>query len=148
MVARAVVLAARTRTRASARSATDDAAVRRYLRALIGAPLSASDSMDEAEASFVDVARRWSERTGVDRRALLDLGVNRRVLDAAGVRQTPINEVLRRYWPEGEVSASDLARRSGFSEPTVRKAIARDEEAGLLKRAPGGGRAVQWERTG
>lgn len=148
MVVRPAGLRARAQPRAAARSASDEAAVRRYLRALIGVPLTASDSIGETEDGFVDAATRWCERTAVDRRTLLHLGVDRRILDVAGVRQAPTNEVLRRHWPEGAFSASDLARRSGFSEPAVRRAIARDEEAGLLRRASGEGRAAWWERTG
>lgn len=103
--------------------------------------------MEEAQLSFVAVASRWCERTGTDRRTLLDLGVAKRVLDMAGIRRTPIHEVLRGYWPDCAFSAGDLTRRSGFSEPTVRQAIARDAEAGLLRRAPDEGRAVRWERA-
>jgi hypothetical protein len=122
-------------------------AVRRYLRAVVGAPLRGRGTIEEAQDGFVEVAAEWCAQSGVDRRTLLGLGVDRVVLDAAGVLQPPTHEVLRGWWPAGPFAVSDLARRSGFSESTVRQAIARDVEAGLLRRSIERGRAVLWERT-
>jgi hypothetical protein len=109
--------------------------------------MAAGDTVEAARDAFVDVAAGWSARTGVDRRTLMGLGVEGAVLDEAGVQQPLSHEVVRGWWPTGPFTAADLARRSGLSEPTVRRAIACDESAGLLRRTAGHGRAVLWERT-
>ncbi len=125
----------------------EEAAVRRYLRAVIGVPVSAGDSTDEARVAFIYAVAGWCERFGVDRRTLMDLGVDRETLDEASVWQPSTYELLRRWWPDDAFSVRDLARRSTLSESTVRQAIARDEESGLLRRAGRRGRAVVWERV-
>ena len=118
----------------SHREASQDATVRRYLRAVVGAPTSQGDTAGLAESAFVEVAADWSDRVGVDRHALLALGVDGDVLDAAGVTHLAANQRLRRFWGPEPFSVADLARRSGMSAAVVRRAIALDEEAGLLRR--------------
>ena len=128
--------------RLSPRQAADEAIVRRYLRILVGAPTRRGDAADQAESDFIAVASRWADRVGVDRQALLALGVNRSTLDLAGIRRVPPNEWLRRYWNPAPFSIADLARRSGVSPAIVRRAIGLDEEAGLLRQEGRDGRTV------
>ena len=120
--------------RPSARQAAEEAVVRRYLRSVVGAPVRHARDAADAEAEFITAAKRWAERVGVDRGTLLALGVDSRVLDRAGVRTTPLSERLRRHWEPAPFSIADLARRSGLPESSVRRAVATDEAAGLLRR--------------
>ena len=122
----------------------DEAEVRTYLRLLVGEPVRASDRLDPAEEAFVEVAAGWSERSGVDRRTLADLGVPRKVLDAAGIAATPVAELVRRQYGKTPFTSSDLVRRSGVSQARVRTVLAEDEERGRVTRVASEGRATQY----
>lgn len=91
------------------------------------------------------VVARWAELAGVDREALLALGVPRRVLDGAGVVKVPPNERLRRHWHPMPFSVGELARRAGISEVVVRKAVGQDEDEGVLRRVGRRGRTILYE---
>lgn len=123
-------------------SADDEAVVRAYLRLLVGAPLRASDRLETVEPAFVDVVDRWSERAGIDRRTLAAVGVPRRVLNEAGIRPTPVGELIRRQYSAEPFSVIDLVRRSGASPASVRGVIAEDEQNGQLKRVGSAGRNI------
>jgi hypothetical protein len=120
----------------------EETAVRAYLRLLVGAPVRASDRVETCEPAFVEVVATWSERTGVDRRTLASIGVPREVLDEAGVRPTPVGDLIRRHYCADPFTVFDLARRSGVSIASVRGVIARDEQSGQLKRVGTTGRKV------
>lgn len=122
----------------------DEAKVRAYLRLLVEAPVRASDRLDLAEEAFVEVAGDWSARSGVDRRTLADLGVPRKVLDAAGIIATPVAELVRRQYGKAPFTAADLARKSGASLASVRTVLAEDERGGQVTRVPGEGRAIRY----
>lgn len=124
-----VAVPARGRSATSRGAEDDEAKVRSYLRLLIDAPIRASDTIDRAETAFIDVAASWSERSGVDRRTLADLGVPREVLDAAGIGATPVAELARRQYETSLFTAADLARRSGVSMASVRSVLAEDVPA-------------------
>jgi hypothetical protein len=124
------------------RAGDDEAKVRTYLRLLVEAPVRASDRLDPAEASFIEMAADWSARAGVDRRTLADLGVSREVLDAAGIVAIPAAELVRRQYGKGTFTAADLVRRSGVSMASVRSVLAEDELAGRVRRVPSEGRAI------
>jgi len=98
--------------------------------------------VETTELSFVDAVGRWSERTGVDRKTLGLLGVNRRTLDAAGLKATPVAEIVRRYYGAEPLSVADLARRSGVSPASVRQTIYDDESDGLIEAADTKGKTV------
>jgi predicted Rossmann fold nucleotide-binding protein DprA/Smf involved in DNA uptake len=120
----------------------DELAVRAYLRALVGAPVRAADRVETTEVSFVDAAARWSVRTGVDRKTLSGLGVDRRTLDAAGLKATPVAELVRRQYQTEPLSVADLARRSGVSPASVRQTVFDDESDGLIETVGTKGRTV------
>jgi hypothetical protein len=120
----------------------DEVAIRRYLRALVGAPVKGAERLDDHEAAFVDAVPRWSARAGVDRRTLLKMGVERRVLDRAGLRQPPAAELVRQHYPESPFSVADLARSSGIAANSVRQAVTQDEADGLLQRVGKDGRVI------
>jgi hypothetical protein len=124
----------------STQPSSEDDAVRGYLRALVGAPVRSSDRVDCSESGFVEAAARWSTRSGVDRRTLACLGVPRRVLDAAGLRATPVGELVRRHYGTDPFTAADLVRKSGVSAASVRGALVEDVEAGRLERIGTAGR--------
>jgi hypothetical protein len=130
-------------TSASPRGAPDDEAkVRTYLRLLIGAPARAADRLDRAETAFIDAAAGWSERSGVDRKTLADLGVPREILDAAGLRATPVAELVRRQYGKSPFTAADLVRKSGVSMASVRNVLAEDEQTGRVTRVRSEGRTI------
>lgn len=126
----------------SAHSSSEDEAVRSYLRALVGAPVRTADRVAKAESSFVESAASWATRSGVDRRTLARLGVPRRVLEAAGLRPTPVGDLVRRQYETGPFTASALVRKSGVSATTVRGVLKEDVEAGRLERIEAAGRMV------
>jgi predicted Rossmann fold nucleotide-binding protein DprA/Smf involved in DNA uptake len=120
----------------------DELAVRAYLRALVDAPARAADRVETTEASFVDAAARWSARSGVDRKTLSRIGVDRRTLDAAGLKATPVAELVRRQYGADPLSVADLARRSGVSPASVRQTVYDDESDGLIEAVETEGRRV------
>lgn len=138
--------AAPLRGRRAARTGGQDeeSKVRTYLRILVDAPLRASDRLDAAEEAFITVGAAWSERSGVDRRTLAALGVPREVLDAAGIAQTPVGELVRRQYGTGSFTVADLARKAGVSMASVRIVLAEDEQAGRITRVKSTGRAVRY----
>lgn len=140
-----VAVPARGRSATRRGAEDDEAKVRSYLRLLIDAPIRASDTLDRAEPAFTDVAAGWSERSGVDRRTLADLGVPREVLDSAGINATRVAELVRRQYGKGHFTAADLARRSGVSMASVRSVLAEDEQAGRIRRVKSEGRAIHYE---
>lgn len=130
---------------ATHRGAQDaEAKVRTYLRLLVDAPVRVSDRLDRAETAFIEAAAGWSERSGVDRKTLADIGVPREVLDAAGIDATPVAELVRRQYGKSPFSAADLVRRSGVSMASVRSVLAEDEQAGRIRRAKSEGRAIHY----
>ena len=122
----------------------DEAKVRTYLRLLVDAPVRASDRLEPAEAAFIDVAARWSQRSGVDRRTLAGLGVPREVLDSAGIAATPVGELVRRQYGQSLFTAADLVRKSGVSMASVRTILAEDEQVQRIKRVKREGRAIYY----
>lgn len=123
----------------------DDAAVRAYLRAVVGSPERAKDSVANTESGFVKAGARWAARSNVDRSTLEHLGVPRSVLDAAGVRQPPVADRIRPFYTAEPFNAATLARRACLSESAVRRALLRDELQGLVGRVLTPGRAVLWQ---
>ncbi len=126
----------------SAQPSSEDDAVRGYLRALVGAPIRASDRVDTSEPGFVEAAASWSARSGVDRRTLSYVGVPRRVLDAAGLRPRPVADLVRRHYGSAPFTVADLVRKSGVSTASVRDVLIEDVEAGRLERRGTAGRMV------
>jgi hypothetical protein len=126
----------------STQSSSEDDAVRGYLRALAGAPVRSADRVDTAESGFVEAAAGWAARSGADRRTLARLGVPRRVLDAAGLRPTPVGDLVRRQYGTDPFTAAELVRKSGVSATTVRNVLIEDVEAGRLERIEAAGRMV------
>lgn len=126
---------------------SDEAAVRTYLRLLVGAPERAGDSMQSAERKFIAVVARWSRRTGVDRRTLAGLGVPKAVLDRAGMIQPPVDEFVRRSYTRTPFDVATLARRACVSEGSVRQTLADDERTGLVERVTSPSRATRWRKA-
>lgn len=122
----------------------DEAKVRTYLRILLGSPVRASDRLESAEAAFIDVAAGWSERSGVDRKTLADLGVPRGVLDSAGIAATRVGELVRRQYGQDPFTAADLVRKAGVSLASVRTVLAEDERTRRIKRVKSEGRAIHY----
>jgi DNA-binding IclR family transcriptional regulator len=58
-----------------------------------------------------------------------------------------MHQWLRRHWQPGSFSVADLARRSGKPIATVRRAVAMQEEAGLLRRVARDGRTILYEEN-
>jgi hypothetical protein len=129
-------------TGGGAQPSSEDDAVRSYLRALVGAPVRSSDRVDLSEPGFVEAAVEWSMRSGVDRRTLALLGVPRRVLDAAGLRPTPVGDLVRRHYGTEPFTVADLVRKSDVSAASARSALIEDVEAGRLERIGTAGRAA------
>ena len=125
---------------------SDEAAVRVYLRSLVGAPVGADAATLPAEEEFVAVAARWAERNGVDRRTLAALGVPKPVLDRAGIVQPSIRHLVRQHYSTDPFDVATLARRACVSRGSVRQAIAEDERAGLIQRISSNGRATCWRQ--
>ena len=140
----AVTSHASPRRRRSAQpvSQDDEATVRTYLRALIGSPVRSSDRTEDSEPAFVQTIASWSEWAGVDRRTLAAVGVPRRLLNEAGVRRTPVGDLVRRRYTTDTFTVAELVRRSGASPSSVRKVLAEDERVGRLKRVATTGRTV------
>lgn len=124
--------------------ASDEAAVRTYLRLIVDAAVRQADEMGTAEEQFVAVAARWAKRTGVDRRTLAGIGVPRKVLDRARVVQQPIGLHVRRHYSKTPFDIATLARRACVSEGSVRQAIVDDVRTGHLQQAASEGRAASW----
>lgn len=120
----------------------DELAVRSYLRALVGAPVRSADRVETTEVAFVDAVGRWSDRAGVDRRTLSRIGVERAILDASGLKQTPVGDVVRRHYQTEPASIADLARRSGVSPASVRQTVYDDESEGLIQAVHTKGKTV------
>jgi hypothetical protein len=114
---------------------------------VIGASIRRDDTVESTQAAFIAVAAEWCVRSGVDRDTLFTLGIDRTTLRRAGVAPRPTHELLRAWWPAASFTVADLARRSGYSEPTVRRALAVDERSGLLRRVATNARATAWERA-
>jgi DNA-binding transcriptional ArsR family regulator len=98
--------------------------------------------VETTEVSFVDAVGRWSARSGVDRKTLSRIGVDRRTLDAAGLKATPVAELVRRQYQVEPLSVADLARRSGVSPASVHQTIYDDESDGLIEAVETEGRTV------
>lgn len=148
MVTGPVVPPARTQRSRRGLAISPGTAVRQYLRMVVGASTDeTATTAEELRDAFMAVVADWCATSGVDRHTLVRLGVDPRALDEAGVRQPTARELLRRWWPTAPFTARQLAERSGWSEPTVRDALAGDEADGTLRRVPDG-RASLWERTG
>ena len=81
----------------------------------------------------MDAVGRWTERTGADRKTLSRIGVDRRTLDAAGLKATPVAELVRRQYGADPLSVADLAQRSGVSPSSVRQTVYDDESDGLIE---------------
>lgn len=94
--------------------------------------------------AFIEVAAGWSERAGVDRRTLREMGVPREVLDAAGVVATPVAELVRCQYGTRPFTVADLVRKSGVSMASVRSMLAEDERAGRVSRVKSEGRAIRY----
>jgi hypothetical protein len=124
--------------------ASDEAAVRSYLRLLVGAPVRATDEAAVTEQGFVAAAARWAGRNGVDRRTLSGVGVPKATLDRAGLRQPSIEVLIRHHYSTTPFSVATLARRSCTSEASVRQTLADDLRAGVVEQMPGPGRATMW----
>lgn len=125
----------------------DEAAVRAYLRALMGAPERSSDSVETTEPGFRDAAARWAIRANVDRKALRKLGVPRSVIDRAGIAGSHATDLVRWMYTAEPFGIAELARRTCVSPASVRAAVLADERGGLLERAPSQGRAHQWRKA-
>jgi hypothetical protein len=54
----------------------------------------------------------------------------------------PVLVRLSQYWGSCQFSVADLARWSGMSESSVRKAVTRGEEEGVLKRVASEGQKI------
>ena len=93
-----------------------------------------SDEVGTTEADFVAVVARWAHASGVDRRTLSYVGVPAAVLKAAGVKHTPVPDLVRPHYSSDPLTATDLVRRSGATLSSVRTVIAADERSGLLER--------------
>ena len=66
----------------------DSQAVRRYLEALDASePATRAISFEALEAAFIQAAGPYSRHNGISYKAWLAVGVERRVLKAAGVSQ-------------------------------------------------------------
>jgi hypothetical protein len=123
-------------------SPENEAAVRTYLRVLVGSPVRSTDRLRTSEAAFVRAVPDWSDKRGVDKRTLVAMGVPRRVLDATGIAPTPVGERIRRHYGKAPFTVADLVRKSGASVASVRSVIADDVRAGRLKRIANDGRTV------
>jgi hypothetical protein len=127
--------------------ATDEATVRTYLRALVGAPERRTDELAVAEDGFVRVGARWCARAGVDRRTLANVGVPKSVLDLAAIIQAPIEDVVRAHYSRQPFDLPTLTRRACVGEASVRKTVAQDERIGRIERVNRPGRSVVWRLT-
>lgn len=127
--------------------ATDEAAVRKYLRLVVGAPERTSDDLSTAARAFIRVAARWSSRNGVDRRTLALIGVPNAVLDDAGVTQPSVDEIVRPHYSRQPFDVATVVRRACVGEASVRRVIAQDEDTGLIERVDRPGRSAAWRRA-
>ena len=130
------------------KDSADETAIRAYLRALIGSPVRSADLMQTTQAPFVDAVGNWTERTGVDRRTLVRIGVDPKVLDLAGLKATPVSDIVRRHYQSEPLSVADLARRSGVSSASVRQTVYDDVSNGLVAAIDGPGKTVLYRRFG
>jgi len=127
--------------------AEDEAVVRAYLRAVVGAPLRGRGRIASTESEFVAVAARWAKRAGVDRRSLRTIGVAAGTLNRAGITQPSAQDLVRAEYGLQEFTIADLANRTCVSSSSVRTTVAEDEAAGVVKRVVSSGRAHRWRRT-
>lgn len=130
------------RGRAEVDDIEDEMAVRAYLRALIGSPVRMTDRPATTESRFIERAGRWAQRRYVDRRELSLIGVDRRILDAAGILSTPAADLVRRCYTTKPQSITDLVRHSGVSSSSVRQTIQTDLSCGVLESAGKSGRST------
>lgn len=124
----------------------EDAAVRSYLRALVGEPVRIRDTVASTEPGFVAVAAAWARRTGVDRRSLQLLGVPTETLDRAGVVQPPVHELVRAEYDAEDFTIADLVGKSCVSVSSVRSTVLEDAAAGVIERVASPERAHRWRR--
>lgn len=127
--------------------ASDESAVRRYLRALAGAPEVGSDSVLGTEAAFVKAIVRWSQRSGVDYRTLREFGVPKSTLDAAGLKQPDVAQILRPYFTVTPFDVATIARRACVPVAPVRAALNEQTLAGRLRPVESGSATHQWSRV-
>jgi hypothetical protein len=125
-------------------SLDDEAAIRTYLRLIADVPQRSSDRVGPAETAFIESAAEWAKGAGVDRRTLADVGVPAQVLDAAGIRNVPVADLIRRQYGTSSFTIAEIARRSGVSVASVRNVVAEDERARRVVRLANEGRAVQF----
>jgi hypothetical protein len=123
----------------------DESKARAYLRILVLAPERASDRLDTSRDVFIPVGAARSQRSGVYRGTLSQVGVSLEVLDAAGIALAPIGNLARRQYGSVPFTMTELARKSGVSVAKVRTVVAEDERAGRITRNESTARAV-WYR--
>ena len=125
----------------------DEAAVRAYLRTVVGAPESSSETLEGTEPKFVAAAARWAAHANVDRKTLLRLGVPRAVIDRANIAESKTGDLIRWMYTSEPFCVTELSRRVCVSPASIRTAVLADERAGLLERVPGKGRAHRWRKV-
>lgn len=123
---------------------SDEAAVRAYLRVVIGAPERATATIASTEAGFISCAARWARRHGVDRATLRALGVRQPVLELAAVTQLTAGDMVRRHYSRKPFDVASLARRSVVTVTTVRRTVTQDAQAGIIELVPHQGRGSRW----
>ena len=114
---------------------------------VVGEPVRRSDNLKAAEAEFVAAAAAWAAMSGVDRRTLSAVGVDRAVLNRAGIRPTLASDMVRLAYPTEPFTVGALVGRSGISESTVRKVLLEDEESTRIERIEGPGRMLSYRMT-
>lgn len=112
---------------------SDDLVVRAYLRIVIGSTPGSMDQKEKLELEFISSIGKWCNKKGVDRRTLSRFGISRQVLDSAKLKETPVSEIIRRYYGIEPFSVSMLAQCSAISLASVRKTINVDERDGLIE---------------
>jgi hypothetical protein len=115
---------------------------------MVGSAVRASDRIEKAEPTFIEAVGRWSRRNGVDRRTLSRLGVERRVLDAAGLHPTPVADLIRQHYGEGPFSIAEVALRSALSDASVRQTVYADDDEGTITSVGKRGKTVLYKRVG
>ena len=123
---------------------SDEAAVRAYLRVVVGAPERATATIESTEAGFIACAARWARRQGVDHATLRALGVRQPVLELAAVAQLTAGDMVRRHYSRKPFDVGSLARRSAVTATTVRRTVAQDAQAGIIELVPQQGRGSRW----
>ena len=121
--------------------------MRRHLRAIVGAPVKSNAGKDATEVAFVDSVVRWARRQKVDRRTLVGLGVDRSVLDAAGLSQESRASSVKRYFTRKPFSVEVVSRQSGVSIQVVRRAFEVHEREGVIERVGRDGQRILYRRV-